>query len=216
MNSTTPKACPNEPNVVFFRARNGGRLDSLGTLGRALVVVLVHWVHSGMPWGSSGSFGYVLFILALAMVVVFIRVLWVHSGAPWRSSGTFDFVGFIPVRPRRRRVQSGTLGSFVRALGVVVFIPARSEGRWGTSCGSLGSFGFVGFIQALPGGRWVHSGWLGSSARPQGRRVHLRSFGRALVVVGFIRVHSSASLGSRVQFIRVRTGYRRVNSASLA
>ena len=53
--------------------------------------------------------------------VGFIRVRLVHSGSPWRSLG---FVGFFGARPYGGCVHSRSLGSFGRALVVVVFIRA--------------------------------------------------------------------------------------------
>ena len=80
---------------------------------------------------------------------------------------------------------------------------------------SLGSFGVVEFIRVHPGGRWVHSGSLGS-------------FGCSLVVVVFIlgRRDRLVSLGSFcvvgfvwgsfrvVGFVRVHPGGRWVHSGS--
>ena len=59
-------------------------------------------------------------------VVGVILVRWIYSGAPCGSSGSFGFVGYIRPRPGGRRIHSGSLGSFVRALGVVGFILIHS------------------------------------------------------------------------------------------
>ena len=52
----------------FIRARTGGRQVNSGSLsifGRALGVIgfiVVSWIHSGAPCGSSGSFAFVRFL----------------------------------------------------------------------------------------------------------------------------------------------------------
>ena len=79
------------------------------------------------------------------MIVGFIQVRWVDLVSSMGLSGSFGFVGFIWAHPGGR-----FLGSFGRAMGVVVFIRAR----------------FVEFIFARPGRRSVHWSapwcWLGS------------------------------------------------------
>ena len=108
--------------------------------------------------------------------------------------------GFILARPGGRRVHSGSLGAFGRAIAVVGIIR-------------------VGLVHAgAPWGRWVHSGWLGSfgcalvalsasfvdvgfiPARPGGHRIHSDSsgsFGRALGVArGVILRHRHGSTNS--------------------
>ena len=154
-------------------------LGSLGTFGRALVVVRlirVLWDHSGALWVSLGFVGFVrarplcrsvysgsLGSLRCALAVVsFIRVCWAHSDTLWKSSVSF---GCPWVHSGVRRVSSG-------------------------------SFGFVVFVRVRPGGHWVHSCLLGS-------------FWCVLGVFGFstVRWHISGapygSLGS-FWFIRVR------------
>ena len=88
----------------------------------------------------------------------------VHWSAHWGSLGSFVFVRYIRERPWSRRVHSGA--------------PCVLLVRWsyaGAPIGSLGSFVFIGFIRARPGGGCVLWG-------------SLRSFGRALGFVEFIRV----------------------------
>ena len=56
-------------------------------------------------------------------VVGFIWVRLVDSSAPWVSFGrALGVVSFIRARPGGHRVHSGSLGSFRRAHGNVVFI----------------------------------------------------------------------------------------------
>ena len=62
--------------LEVIRARPGGRRGHSGSLVSfvgALDIVLFRWVHSGAPWGSSGSFG---FVGALLRGPSFIRVRW--------------------------------------------------------------------------------------------------------------------------------------------
>ena len=87
-------------------------------------------------------------------VLWFIRVLWVRLGVSWGLSGSFGFVGVVWVPPADRRFDSGSLGSFVRAMVVVGLIRAPCGGRQidsGSPWGSSGSFVFFVFIR-------VHSG----------------------------------------------------------
>ena len=80
---------------------------SLGSFGRALLVVSVH----------SCSFGRAQRVAGL------IRVRWVHSR---RSMGSFGFDRFIGARLRGPRVAPwGLLGSYWHALRVVGFIRVR-------------------------------------------------------------------------------------------
>ena len=132
-------------------------------------------------------------------------------------------MAFIRAYPRGRCVQSGWLGPFVCALGVVGFIwglPWRSLGSFGPILVVVRSFWFVGFIRAR---RASHSGSLGSVIGVPAtvgfiwvRQVHLGapwvslgSFWRALrstgsyEFVGFIRAHSG---GPRV-YSRVSCGW---------
>ena len=84
------------------------------------------------------------------------------------SSGSLGFVGFIRARLWLRRVYSGSLGSFRRAVGVAGFISVRwvhSSATWWSLGGWTGSFRIVGFIWARSGGHLgallgssVHSG----------------------------------------------------------
>ena len=65
---------------------------------------------------------------------------WVHSGPRSMSLGSFRrTLRIVGVVPMRRRVYSGSLGSFPRALGVVVFILVRLVGvDWVAPWGSFG------------------------------------------------------------------------------
>ena len=129
---------------------------SLGPFWRVLGVIgsiRVRSVHLGTALGS-GSFAFVVFILARP------SGRRVHSGSfgySWAPWGSF---GFILARTGGRQVHSGWLFSFGRALGVVWFIHVR----WVHSCALCrlsGSFGLVGFTRAHPVCHWVHSGSLG-------------------------------------------------------
>ena len=70
-------------------------------------------VNSCAPWVSSVHLGIVG------------RGSSVHSVTPWRSSGSFVSLGFSKACPGGRRVHSGSLDIFVRAMGVVGFILVR-------------------------------------------------------------------------------------------
>ena len=159
------------------RAVKSGSLCSFG--GTVYVVGFI-WVHSGEALGVAG------FIWAhpggrrvrLGSLGFFGRSpegRWVHSAAPWVLSGSF---GFVCAHPVRRGFHSHSLGSFG---GSPVGRCVHSDAPWGVS----GSFGFVGFILVCPWGRPVHWGWL-------------RSFGRALGVVWFIKFHLVAYWGGQV------------------
>ena len=94
------------------------------------------WVHSGSPWGSSGSFEFVRFVRARLgscrvhldswgsfkrdmRVVGFIQV----------HSDSFRFIQVHWVRLGGRLVHSDSLGSLGRALDVVWFIRRCTAGR---------------------------------------------------------------------------------------
>ena len=116
--------------VGYIRARPGGDSGSLGSFQRAMGVVgffRVHWVHSGVPWGSSSSFRFIGFICSAP------GCRWVHSGATCVSIGSFGprlgMVGFICVRWVHSGESLGSLCSFVCALGADEFIWARPWGR---------------------------------------------------------------------------------------
>ena len=125
-------------------------------------------VISVAPWWSSGSFGFVGFILLRR------EGRWIQWGVPSWLSGPFGFVGFIQSRNGGRRVHwihccvplclSGSLWFVGSCPGVGL----DSSGR---------ALGVVRFIRASPWGRRVHSGSFG-----RGRRVHSGSFMRALGV----------------------------------
>ena len=101
----------------------------------------------------------------------------------WASSGSMGFVGFMQVHPCWRRFHSGSLRTFGRALGFVVFT---------FRC----TLGVIGFTQVHIGGRRVNSGapWWSSS-----------SFG----FFRFVRAHpgrSSSDSFGMVGFLRARLG----------
>ena len=115
----------------------------------------------------------------------------VHLGSFGSFGGVAGCVGFILARTGGRRVLSGLLGSFGRALGVsFMHVQAVIGFIWvrlvysGAPSVLLGSFGFLGSIDMRPG---RSLGWLGS-------------FGRALVFVGVDLVHSDASSAWSVSF----------------
>ena len=104
----------------FFRAGPVGRrvhFRSFREFERAPAAVgfiRIGFVHSESR-RPSGSF-------RRSPVVGFIRDCLVHLDAPRLSSGSFGYVWFIRAPPAGRRDHSVSLGSFVRALGVVQFI----------------------------------------------------------------------------------------------
>ena len=133
--------------VGFIRSRPVGFLRACP---RGRLVISVRWVHpsavwgclvhSGAPWGSSGSTAFVWFIRVGRRI---------HSGVPRWSSGSFRLVGLVRALPGCRRVLSCSLGSLRRALGVVGFIRVgwvHSGAQWGTSDS------VVRFIRARHGG----------------------------------------------------------------
>ena len=69
-------------------------------------------------------------------MVGFIQVRWVDLATPLGLSGSFGFVGFVRARLCGRWAHLGSLGSFGRALVVVVFIRAQPVCRWVHSCTS--------------------------------------------------------------------------------
>ena len=91
--------------ILARPAGRRGHSSSLISFGRALGLVgfiSVRWVHTGAPWVSAGSFGFVGIIWALP---------WgrrVHSGSLgsyWGSAlGSLGFVRFIRALPVDRRV----------------------------------------------------------------------------------------------------------------
>ena len=147
----------------------------------AVGFILVRWVHSGAQGESSGSFGFVRFIIASS------RSALVHLGSS-------DSLGrAIGARLVHSGATSKSLDTFEPALGVVEFIPLH----WvhsGAPSACTGSFGFVGFIRP-----W----W---SSCPSGS---LGPFWRVTSVVVFIRVNFGAFIGSSRSFV-VRPWCRRV------
>ena len=121
------------------------RVVELSTLGLALGVIGLTWVHSHAPWSLSDSF---MFVSArpgrrrgrsvhwnahwgrrvysgsgrALGVVSFIQV---NSGTLWGLSDSFGFVGFIRARTQ---VHLGSLGSFVCVVGVVELFQVRPRG----------------------------------------------------------------------------------------
>ena len=138
-----------------------------------------HWVN---PW-LFGSLGFALVIIG------FMRGRWIHLRSRWLLLGSSGVVGITRVPAR-----------------VVGFIRGRWV-RWGSRWGSLSLFGVVAFTRVRAGGRWVHSGSLGSS----GCR-WVRS-GSPLGLLGSLYrwLDSCAVIG----FIWVRTGGCWVHSRSL-
>ena len=115
-------------------------------------------------------------------------------------SVSLGFIGFIPSRAGGRRVHSGSLGPFLRVLGMVAFIRVGWV-HLGAPLASSGSFSFIrafiSLIRAHPERRRVNSD---SFVRALGS---WGSFGDALLVVGFIRVrwvHSGPYSGLTVSF----------------
>ena len=83
--------------------------------------ILFGWAPRGRQdhWESLGSFGYTL---VLAGSFGFIRFIRGESRGRWVHWGS----GLIPRAPMGRPVHSGSLGYFVRHLGVIGFIQVRS------------------------------------------------------------------------------------------
>ena len=211
--------------VGFIRARIGIHSGLFGSLECAMEFIqarLGGGRRSGANRGSLGLFGFVGFIRARTGGRRFHSCSLGSFGHALVSTCSF---GFVRALHGGRRVHSGSLGSSMRALGVVGFvgfIRARQGCRlvnygapWdcrvhsGAPLLSSSSFGFVGFIRSRPGGRPAHL-------------VSLGSFKRALVVVGFIRVHwdhsgeplRSLGLFGVVGFIRAHTNTRWVHSGA--
>ena len=169
-----PRLCVGFIRGTFGRAA-GRRVHSgsFGSLGRAKGVVKFirfRLVHSSVPRGSSGSFGFFYIIKTRP------GVRRIHSVSLIRTRpGVVGFILFRFVhRPGGRRVHSGSFASFGQAPGVVeVHSSAPSS-----------FFCFVSFIRARPAGRRVNSA------------CSFCSFLRALVrSSGFIRfylVHSGS------------------------
>ena len=162
--------------VEFIRASPSGcRVHSLGSFGRALVVVgsrlrsfmiglgavgfiWVRLVHSGTPWLSLGSFGRTL------RVVRFIRA---NPGCRRGHSGSFEHavgdvvfirvcVQFNRVCPGYGRVHSRSLGSFGRSLVFILVPSGTSRLRSGSFGCALGNVGFFRIIRGPPGGSRGH------------------------------------------------------------
>ena len=156
--------------VRFFQARPGGHTAHSITRRGLCSLGLVGFIRDGpygrrVHFGSLCSFGCALGIVGFIRahncgrrvhsgslssfrrvlgVDGFIRVRWFHCGAPCGSTGSFGFVGFIRVKCW------WSLGSFLRALGVVGFVIRT---RPGGPCVHLGSFwralGVVGFTRVV-------------------------------------------------------------------
>ena len=141
--------------IGFIRAR------LLGSFTRVLAVVIsVRRVRSGAPRVSLGPFGFIGSILMRPGRGRGNSGSFGDSVASWESSGSFVFAWFIGVR---RVCGRDSLGSFVFALGIVVFIRVHwailaQSGHGRFHSGSFGSFfrslSVVGII-------WDHLGSLG-------------------------------------------------------
>ena len=143
------------------RVHYGSFCSLWGTIGD---VRFSRWVHYGSHWWSTGSFGWVACpgcrrvysgsLLRILTVVGFIWVRRVHSGASWVSLYSIGFFGSILMLPENGWVQSGSLGSFTRALVFLGFIGVDllHSRAWS------GSFVLIGLMQARPAGLSVHSG----------------------------------------------------------
>ena len=134
---------------------------SLGSSWVAGVCPECRWVHPG----SLGSLGCVLWVIGLLWGRC---VLWGERSwsSPCGSSGSSWVPGFIGMHPVGCLVHLGSIGSSLKALGVVEFI----RGRWinrgvhrGSTTGSLGSSGcapgivcLTGFIEVHTGGRRIY------------------------------------------------------------
>ena len=188
--------------VVGVRTGCHGVHSALNSFGCTLGVIGFirgRWVHSGVPWGSSGSFRIVRFIRVHPAVFRVYSGRYVHSGAPWGSSGSFGVVRFIRVRPGGLRFQSGSLGSFRCTRVVIGFIwgcrvHSRSLGTFGCALPVIGFIEYIRGVCIHPGAPWVSSVSLGVAGfirvRPRGHRVRLGSLGTfrcAVGVVMFIR-----------------------------
>ena len=224
MNPTTRRAHANESNDP--KVHSGSLCSFRRALGDVLVV-RVRSVQTGASWMWSGSFGFVGFLRGVPVnfgtlgsfrhileVVGFIRA------RIWCRRFFLGFVVFIRTRPGGGWAHlgthlglSGSLGLFMRYVGVLGFVLVHLCAAWGSSC----SFGF-------------HSGVFGRilvSCFILFRLVHscppcgsLGSFGCALRVVGFSVSFGSFGCGWScsywyVGFVRAHPGGRPVHLGSL-
>ena len=125
------------------------------------------------------------------------------------SSCSFGFVGFMRPHPGVRQVNSGLLGIFWLALGVVGFIVIHSGAPWRSSV----SFAFCWVPSAAPRGMFgLALGNVGFTkadtfirARPWCRRVHLGLLVLFVRAIGFIRVRGfirARHCGNQVRSVR--------------
>ena len=156
--------------VGFTGACPGGCCVHPGSFAYAMGVVWVIrgcWVHTRFPWGSLGLLARYLVVVLFPCVCHGGRLVHpVWLGSLSRVLGFVGVVGCTRARPVGLCVRPGSLGSrahalewlgsFVLALGIVVFM----MGRWVHSrmpWGSLGSSGVIVFKRTRPGGVWCHS-----------------------------------------------------------
>ena len=123
---------------------------SLGSLVRSVGVVGFTRVHSRSHWVYSQSLG----SIARPGGLWVIRGRRGRAGAPW-------VVLLIQRYWAHFRVQWGSLGSLVRALGVI-------RVRWVNSRAPWGSYGIAGGTRKWLGSVWVHPGSLCPLARALG------------------------------------------------
>ena len=98
---------------------------------RKVGFILVCWVHLAEDWRWSVSLWFIEYVRVLGVfgfIWAFARGIrahpGVHSGVLWGSSVSF---WFIPARSWHCRIYFGSLGSFGRALKVLVYSPAYAK-----------------------------------------------------------------------------------------
>ena len=156
----------------FWRPlRSAGLFALYGRTLEDVVFFRVRSVHLGAPWGVGCDW----FIRARPSGRL------VHWRVHWGSFGLLVFVGFINARRRDGRVHLGSLSSVRHALVVVQFIRARPCGQ----SGPLGLFGQALGIVAFIRVRWVHSSALGGFIRV--RWVYSRAPWELSCSFGFVR-----------------------------
>ena len=184
--------------VGFIRVRVGSLARAKGSSGSFCLV----WVHSCTPRClrvDSDSRG---FTKARLGVVGFIRVrvsslghikvfAWDHSGAPSGHRGSLCSFGR-EVIDGLIRVRLGSLGHFQESFGFALVHSGAPRGRLDSLGFTWELSGVVGFIWVSTGSLWRALGSPGSYVFPwnalTGRRVHSRSRGFILGVVGFSTV----------------------------
>ena len=101
-----------------------------------------------------------------------IRGRWVHCCVHWGSFGSLGFIGFIHTRPGCRRVQLGPLKPTLVVFVIIRVCPGHRvhSGSLGSFVRSLGIVRVIRFIHVRPGGHRVHFGL--TRACPGCRWVH--------------------------------------------